>query len=162
MRRYCGHTEVWRGDVSEYYGFDRRQAKGVSPRGLYGYPIPPTDFATSRVMPIAECVAEDPAGARDIICADRPELLEHFSRMRRTRPRSTSFFYLLSQTENDLLDISPIDGPAQGPIRTPKFGRAGWHGVAGFVEMGDSAHVDAPWRVGKFDGTERMWRVGTV
>ena len=80
MRRYCDPTEVWRAAVSEYYGVDRRQAKGVILRALYGYPNPSTDFAASHVMPIVEWIAEDATRERDMICADRPELLDHFSR----------------------------------------------------------------------------------
>ena len=154
MRRYYDQTEVWRADVSEYYGVGRRQAKGVIARSLYGYPNPPTDFATSHVMPIVEWIDEDATRARDMICAGRPELLENFSRARRTSQRSTAFFYALSQKENNLLNIAPNEIPAKGPVRIPRIrerwgdrGRRGW-GDGGFITCGIAS------RVGKFEGAE--------
>ena len=107
--------------MAEYYGADHRQAKGVSPRHLYGYAAPPTDFANSHVAQISDRVAGDHATSRDMICAYRHGLLEHFSRMGRKSPRSTAFFYVMSQTENDLLNISPNEGPAQMAHPEPKI-----------------------------------------
>ena len=117
LRRYCDNTEVWRAAVSEYYGVDRHQAKGVILRALYGYTTPPTDFATSHVMPIAEWIAEDAKRARDMICSDLPDLLGHFTRANRKSPRSTTFFYALSQKENELLNITPYEAAGQRAAR---------------------------------------------
>ena len=113
-------------------------------------------------MPIVERIAEDATRASDMIFAENPEMIEHFSRTRREIPRYTAFFYALSRKENELLNIAPNEAASKGPARTPVFGSVGrlrdaWAGRGrGFATYGIAI------RVGDSDWAEWRVRFGTV